>query len=115
MTICHMMLMKYIIKQGRNFQMALNVKCPKCGSTKVQLSNESSKHGCLFTILFGFYYLGWLMIRWMIGFMILVCFDWWMAIIQAVRGNGYVWQGLRWFSNRRKVYFCHECGTNFRA
>ena len=38
-----------------------------------------------------------------------------MAIIQAVRGNGYVWQGLRWFSNRRKVYFCHECGTNFRA
>ena len=28
------------------------VECPKCGSTKVQLSNESSKHGCLYLVLF---------------------------------------------------------------
>ena len=32
--------------------MAVNKKCPKCGSENVQLSNESSKHGCLFLILF---------------------------------------------------------------
>lgn len=34
--------------------MAINVKCPKCGSTKVQLSNESSKHGCLYMVLLVF-------------------------------------------------------------
>ena len=37
--------------------MAINRKCPKCGSTKVQLSNERSKHGCLFVILFGIWYI----------------------------------------------------------
>ena len=43
--------------------MAVNVKCPKCGSTKVQLSNEMSKHGCLWTVLFGIYYFMWIMIK----------------------------------------------------
>ena len=37
--------------------MAVNKKCPKCGSEQVQLSNESSKHGCLFLILFGWIFL----------------------------------------------------------
>ena len=38
----------------------LIAKCPKCGSTKVQLSNESSKHGCLYMVLFGIWYFMWL-------------------------------------------------------
>lgn len=95
--------------------MGVNTKCPKCGGQKVQLSSESSKHGCLFTVLFGIWYFFWLLIRWMIGLTILVAFDWWMAIIKAAQKKGYVWQSKRWFSNRRKVYFCHDCGHNFRA
>lgn len=35
----------------------LNRKCPRCGSTKVQLSSERSKHGFFWLILFGFFYL----------------------------------------------------------
>ena len=95
--------------------MAINMKCPKCGSTKVQLSNESSKHGCLWTVLFGIYYFMWLMCKWMIGVMVFVCYDWWMAIVHKAAGKGHVWQSKRWFSNRRRIYFCHDCGHNFRA
>ena len=95
--------------------MALNRKCPKCGSHRVQLSNESSKHGCLFLILFGIYYFFWMLFRYMIGFLIFILYDWWMAIIHAIAGKGHVWQSKRWFSNRRRLYYCHDCGHNFRA
>ena len=95
--------------------MAINAKCPKCGSTKVQLSNEMSKHGCLWTILFGVYYFVWIMIKWCIGMCIFMCYDWWMAIVHNTSGKGHVWQSKRWFSNRRRIYYCHNCGHNFRA
>ena len=95
--------------------MAINRKCPKCGSHRVQLSNESSKHGCLYLILFGIYYFFWLLFRYMIGFMIFILYDWWMAILHGITGKGHVWQSKRWFSNRRRLYYCHDCGYNFRA
>lgn len=95
--------------------MSINRKCPKCGSDKVQLSSERSKHGCLFLILFGVYYLCWLILRWCIGLTILCLYDWWMSILQKNKGQGYVWQSLKWFSNTKKIYYCHNCGNNFRA
>ena len=94
--------------------MAINVRCPKCGSTQVQLSSERSRHGCLWTVLFGVYYIFWVMIRWMIGFMVFVMWDWWMAIIKSIMRKGHVWQCRKWFSGTRKVYYCHNCGYNFR-
>jgi len=95
--------------------MAINVKCPKCGSTKVQLSNEESKRGCFYFIFFGLYYIFWIMIKWMIGLMVFMFYDWWMAIVKLTQNKGYVWQSKKWFSGRRKIYYCHECGYNFRA
>ena len=95
--------------------MAVNIKCPKCGSGKVQLSNEYSKHGCLYIFLFGAYYVAWVFCRWMIGLMLLCFYDWWMAIVNKSSGKGYVWQYKRWFSNRKRVFYCHDCGYNFRA
>lgn len=95
--------------------MAINVRCPKCGSTHVQLSSESNKHGCLWTILFGVYYLAWYCIRIVIGCMIFMFYDSWMKIVKTIMRRGHVWQCKRWFSNRRKVYYCHNCGFNFRA
>ena len=99
---------------GEN-KMAINVKCPKCGSTKVQLSDETSKHGCLWTVLFGIPYFIWIMIKWCIGLMLFICYDWWMAIIKKSSLKGHVWQSKRWFSNRRRIFFCHDCGHNFRG
>lgn len=95
--------------------MAINKKCPKCGSTKVQLSNVENKHGCLYTVLFGAYYIAWLLVKWTIGLWILICYDWWMAIIKQVSGKGHVWQSKRFFSNSKRTYFCHDCGHNFKA
>lgn len=95
--------------------MAINVKCPKCGSTKVQLSNESKNHGCFWFIIFGIYYFFWVMIKWTIGMMIFMLYDWWMAIIKTASGKGHVWQSKKWFSGRSKIYYCHDCGHNFRA
>ena len=68
--------------------MAVNVKCPKCGSTNVQLSSESSKHGCIYMVLFEVFYFCWIMIKWMIGACIFVFYDWWMAIVHAVLKKG---------------------------
>jgi len=93
----------------------MNKKCPKCGGVKVQLSNERSKNGCLWFILFGWVYLMWVFIKWMIGLFILVLFDWWIAIIKMSMGKGYIWQSKKWFSGVKKIYFCHDCGNNFRG
>lgn len=95
--------------------MALNVKCPKCGSTRVQMSNERSKHGCLWLLLFGFYYVMLVMFKWCIGLMVLMLIDWWMAIIKACQKKGYIWKFKRWFSGTKKVYYCHDCGYNFKG
>ena len=95
--------------------MAINVRCPKCGGTKVQLSDETRKRGCIYFILLGWVYLLWVMFKWMIGMMIFFCSDWWMAIVHKVAGKGHVWQSKRCFSGRSKIYFCHDCGYNFRA
>lgn len=93
----------------------INKKCPKCGGEHVQLSNERSKHGCLFTILFGAYYLCLVLVKWCIGAIVLVCFDWWMAIVKKFQNKGHVWQCRKWFSGNKRIYYCHDCGYNFRA
>ena len=95
--------------------MALNRKCPKCGSEKVQLSNIRSKQGCLWYIIFGFWFIIWRLIKLVIGLTLLVCLDWWMAIIKAATKKGYVWQSMKWISGTKKNYYCHECGYNFSA
>ena len=95
--------------------MALNRKCPKCGSDKVQLSNVRSKNGCLWFILFGFWFLIWRLVKFCIALTLLVLIDWWMAIIKAAQKKGYVWQSLKWLSGSKKNYYCHECGHNFAA
>ena len=63
----------------------VNIKCPRCGSNHVQLSNEMNKHGCLWTILFGVFYIGWLFIRWMIGAMLFMFYDWWMVTVEKLQ------------------------------
>lgn len=88
------------------------MRCPKCGSDKVQLSVERNKHGCLWFILFGIWFF---IIKWTIGLCVLMCWDWWMAIIKVVQHKGYVWKFKRWFSNTKKIYYCHECSYNFKG
>ena len=81
----------------------------------MQLSSERSKHGCLWFILFGIYYITWILIKWTIGICILLLWDWWIAIIHAASGKGYVWKSKLWFSSTKKIYYCHDCGHNFRG
>ena len=95
--------------------MGINRHCPRCGSTHVQLSDERSKHGCLWFIFFGFFYLFWIMIKWVIGFMVFILIDWWMAIIRSVQGRGYVWKCRTFFAGTKQLFYCHDCGYNFRA
>ena len=64
--------------------MGLDIKCPKCGRTSVQLSEERGKHGCLYFILFGSLYIIYLFCKWTAGFGILILCDWWIAIIKAI-------------------------------
>ena len=95
--------------------MSVNKKCPKCGSTKVQLSSEKSKHGILWTILFGVYYACWWFCKAMVALMVLMCWDWWYSIIKKSQNKGYVWLSKRIIENKSQVYFCHDCGHNFRG
>lgn len=95
--------------------MSLDKKCPKCGSTKVQLSSVKSKHSVLWLILFGWAWIFWIMCKWMIGFMILIFYDWWMDIIAKSKNRGYVWKSKGWFTLSSKTYYCHNCNHNFKA
>ncbi|MBQ0125544.1 MAG: hypothetical protein KBS59_04380 [Clostridiales bacterium] len=96
--------------------MAMNRKCPKCGSDHVQMSQENKKkHGFLWFLLFGWAYLIFILFKWIIGLIVLVLLDWWLAIIKAVAKKGYVWKCKRFFSGKRRVYYCHDCGYNFKA
>lgn len=90
-------------------------KCPRCGSPHVQLSLEQSKHGCFWFILFGIGFVLWRIVKYCIGIVIFLCFDWYMAIIASARNKGYVWHCKKWFSGKRQLYYCHNCGYNFRA
>lgn len=95
--------------------MAINVKCPKCGGTNVQLSSESSKHGCFWFILLGWIYIPWVLFKWTIGLTIFCCYDWWMAIIHNKAGKGHVWISKRWFSGKNRYFYCHDCHHNFKG
>ena len=95
--------------------MSMNPQCPKCGSHRVQLTNERSKHGCLWFILFGWVYLIWLPIKWCFGLIIFFCIDWWMAIIKSCMGKGYVWKSKGCFSGKKRTYYCHDCSYNFKG
>lgn len=95
--------------------MGLNQRCPKCGSSHVQLSSVQSKLGCLWFVLFGWLYLLLVIVKWCIGILLLVCIDWWVAIIKSARGKGYVWKSKGWFSGKRKYYYCHDCHYNFKG
>lgn len=98
------------------------MKCPKCGSNHTQLTaieNDKKKHGFLWFILFGFWYWLFLLTIWMfkivIGMMILMCWDWWMAIVKKTKNLGYSWKCKRFFAKvKKKHYYCHDCGTNFK-
>jgi len=93
----------------------INPKCPKCGGQRVQLTHSRSKHGCLWLFLFGMYYVFYVIyIKWMIGLMLFLFYDWWMAIVHSSLGKGHIWQCRKWFSGRKRVFYCHECGYNFR-
>lgn len=95
--------------------MAINRKCPRCGSEHVQLTNERSKHGCFWFILFGVCHVVWTMCKWLIGLILFFVYDWWMAIIKACMGKGHVWQCRKWFSDTKRIFYCHDCGYNFKA
>lgn len=93
--------------------MWINRKCPRCGSQQVQLSNERSKHGCLWLILFGIYYICWIFLKWMIGFCVFLCYDWWMVIVKQASGKGHVWQCKKFFLTRKKYIIVIIADTIF--
>ncbi len=94
--------------------MALNMTCPKCGGTKVQLSDVKSKHGCLWFILLGWLYILWVLIKWSIGVLVFLLFDWWLSIVYSSKGKQYLWHCKKWFSGKTCYYYCHDCGYNFK-
>jgi len=65
--------------------------------------------------MFGWLFLIWILVKWCIGLVVFVCLDWWLAIIQKSQGKGYVWKCKRWFSGRKKTYYCHDCSYNFKG
>lgn len=95
--------------------MSMNPRCPRCGGLHTQLTNEWHHHGCLWTILFGVWYLLLIFVKWMIGIVLLFCLDWWMAILKALFGKGYVWKSKRWFEHTVRTFYCHDCGCNFHG
>ena len=95
--------------------MGLNQRCPKCGSTMVQLSSDRRGMGCLWFVLFGIWYVLWVIFKWIIGIYVFLLYDWWMAIIHAAMGKKHIWVCKKLFIARRRTYYCHTCGHNFKV
>ena len=95
----------------------INKLCPKCGSSRVQLSNEETHHhGFFWWLFFGWYaWSVYICCKWTIGLTVFLCWDIWAYIIDKIKGVGHVWQCRRFFSGKKRVYYCHDCGFNFRA
>lgn len=79
----------------------------------MQLTSQRYGHGCFMTVVFGVFYLAWRLFKYIIGMILFVIYDWWAAILHAIFGKGHKWICRRWFSNRRRTYYCHDCGHNF--
>ena len=90
------------------------VKCPKCGSTKCQLTSRGRHHGIFYFIIFGLWWLIYAIYKWTIGLCVLFLFDWWYAIIKACKHEAYYWHCKKWFVSRNS-YYCQDCGYNFKA
>ena len=95
--------------------MSLNPKCPKCGSNKVILTNENSKHSFLWFILLGWLWVMWWFVKAMAALIVLVYFDWWYAMIKKNQNKGYVWLSKRIIQNKSKTFHCNKCNNNFRG
>lgn len=97
--------------------MGINKQCPYCGSTYVQLSNEETHHhGLFWWLFFGWYIWGcYILFKWAIGFCVLFCWDIWAYLIDKLKNVGHIWQCHKFFSGKRRIYYCHNCGRNFRA
>lgn len=91
------------------------IKCPKCGSTKVQVSQEKSKHGFLWFLLVGWIYGIWWLFKAAVALAVLIYFDWWWAIIKKKEGKGYVWLSKRIIQNKTKLCYCQKCHNNFKV
>lgn len=96
--------------------MSINRKCPQCGSNYVQLSNEKSKYGFFWFLIFGIFYILYIVfIKWLTGIVIFLFYDIWMFIVKKVNNKVYVWQCVKWFSINKRIFYCHNCGYNFKA
>ena len=95
--------------------MSLNPKCPKCGSNKVRLTTEKSKHGFLWLFLFGMVYGMWWLFKATIAMCVFICFDWWYAIIKSSDKKGHIWLSKRIMENKSRTFYCEECHHNFKG
>lgn len=95
----------------------INKLCPSCGSNRVQLSNEETHHhGFFWWLFFGWYAcLVYYMFKWTIGLMVFCLWDIWAYFVDKTKGVGHVWICRRFFSSKKRIYYCHDCGLNFRA
>ena len=109
------------------------MKCNKCGSENmtahVQTSTSYRKgHGCLWTILFGFFYWTWLIIKWIfkltIAMMWYLLVEWWRAIIIVIQKKPYskpewLTKMLRrrgkTYTEHQTVFVCNNCGNTQEA
>lgn len=90
------------------------INCPKCNSTNCTLETKGMHFGILFFILFSIFWLLYAICKWTIGLFILICFDWWIAIIMKRKNKTYYWHCKKWFI-KRNGYYCNDCNYHFKA
>ena len=80
--------------------MAKRKKCSHCGSAKIPFEIDEE---ILYSLLTGIIYLLIVLIKWVIGLVILVLYDWWRAVYHFIlRGithssSRYKWKCRSWF------------------
>ena len=67
------------------------------------------------TLLFGWYYIVWWLIKLCAAILVFCIYDWWIAIVQGIFGKSHIWLSSRIIRNSSRYYYCHRCGYNFKG
>ena len=95
-------IIKIILEGG--FCMGRHKRCTRCGST---LFPDNIDEEILYGILYGIFYIVILLVKWTIGLIVLVFYDWWMAICYSAYAlvtrdqRRYRWKCRNWFLHNK--------------
>lgn len=83
-----------------------NRKCTKCESTKIEFLNETRAKSDALNLL-------WFLPKLYLALVVLLYWDWWMALVKKIGGKKHAWVCKRLVESEIGNYRCTKCNNHF--